>query len=52
MSINYNKIKDLVILLYKYVYEHDKTLLANYGYEKFDLIFVRLSQYNNLSSIH
>ena len=40
MSINYNKIKDLVLLLYKYVYEQDETTLHNYNYKKlnFDLI--------------
>jgi hypothetical protein len=42
MSINYNKIKDLVSLLYKYVYEHDNTILSNYNYEKPDWTNIKI----------
>jgi hypothetical protein len=36
MSINYNNIKDLVSLMYKYVYDKDTTILTDYNYEKLD----------------
>ena len=36
MSINYNNIKDLVLLMYDYVYKKDTKILTNYNYEKLD----------------
>ena len=42
MSINYNKIKDLVSLLYEYVYENDETTHSNYNYVKFDMADIKI----------
>ena len=36
MSINYNNIKDLVKLLYDFVYTNDKTIFDNYEYRRFE----------------
>ena len=36
MSINYNNIKDLVNLLYDFVYTKNKTIFDNYEYKKFE----------------
>ena len=36
MSINYNKIKDLVFLLYEFVYNKNDLIYLDYVYEKFD----------------
>lgn len=36
MSINYNKIKDLVLLLYEFIYKKDETIVSNYIYKKLD----------------
>ena len=36
MSINYNKIKDLVDLLYEFVYRKEGSIVSNYMYDKFD----------------
>ena len=37
MSINYNCIKDLVLLLHEYVYKKNSSILTDYNYEKLDL---------------
>ena len=42
MSIDYNKIKDLVLLLYEYVYKQDNNILSNYVYKKFDLENIKI----------
>jgi len=34
MSINYNNIKDLVNLLYEFVYQKDKKILDDYEYKR------------------
>ena len=43
MSINYNSIKDLVSLLYNFVYNYDKEIISNYIYVKFDLNEIEIS---------
>ena len=42
MSINYNNIKDLISLLYEFVYEQKKTTYSNYVYKKFDYSNIKM----------
>jgi hypothetical protein len=42
MSINYNIIKDLVLLLHKFVYKNDNYISSNYIYRKFDLENIKI----------
>jgi hypothetical protein len=43
MSINYNKIKDLVLLLYNFVYKQDELINLNYIYEKLDITNININ---------
>ncbi len=44
MSINYNSIKDLVNLLYDFVYTKKKDVYQNYTYERLDPESITLSE--------
>ncbi len=43
MSINYNKIKERVSLLYNYVYGNNSSIHSNYGYVKFDIANIKIT---------